>query len=56
MTTAKQTAAISNNVKREVQLIRKAGRKVTATKKAARRFLISTGIYTAQGELQQQFR
>ena len=56
MTTVKQAVKTSKEVKKEVRLIREAGRKVTATKEAARQFLISTGIYTSQGELQPQFR
>ena len=56
MTTVKQTVKTSKEVKQEVRLIREAGRKVTATKEAARQFLVSTGIYTSQGQLQPQFR
>ena len=42
--------------KREVRLLRQAARKVMVSREAALRFLVSTGMYTAQGQLKRQFR
>jgi len=44
------------NVKQEVRQLRKTAQKVAASKESARRFLISTGAYTATGQLKSAFR
>jgi len=46
----------AQNVKREVRQMREAARKVSASKESALQFLVSTGMYTAQGQLKPQFR
>lgn len=46
----------TQDMKREVREIRKTARKIAASKQAARRFLISTGIYSATGQLNPQYR
>jgi hypothetical protein len=55
MTTLKQSSK-TQDVKREVRAIRKTARKIAASKQSARRFLISTGIYSSTGQLKPQFR
>jgi hypothetical protein len=44
------------DVKREVRDIRETARKIGATKASARRFLLSIGMYSANGQLKPQFR
>lgn len=44
------------DIKAEVRRMRVAAKKATASKKAAIRFLASTGMYTATGRLKKQFR
>ena len=44
------------NLKEEARQLRRTAKKIGATKESARRFLISTGIYTASGRLKPQFR
>ena len=46
----------AQNVKQEVRQMRVAARKVASSKESARLFLVSTGMYTAQGQLKPQFR
>jgi len=46
----------TQDMKREVREIRETARKISASKKSARRFLVSTGIYSANGQLKPQFR
>ena len=46
----------TQNMKREVRKIRAAARKIAASKASSRRFLISTGIYSATGRLNPQYR
>jgi hypothetical protein len=46
----------SLDVKAELRRIRFAARKATASKRAAIRFLASTGMYTVTGKLKPQFR
>jgi hypothetical protein len=46
----------TQDVKREVRKIRARARKISASKASARRFLISTGIYSASGRLNPQYR
>lgn len=55
MTTLKSTDK-AQNMKRELRQLRETVRKVAATKESARRFLMSTGIYSASGQLKPQFR
>jgi hypothetical protein len=43
------------DVKKEVQSIRLAAQKAAATKASARQFLLSTGMYTAQGQIKPQY-
>ena len=47
---------VSKVIRAEVRAIRKAFRKVTASKKSALRFLASTGMYDTKGRLKPQFR
>lgn len=44
------------DVKREVRDLRATARKIAASKDSARRFLISTGMYTATGRLKPEYR
>jgi hypothetical protein len=44
------------DIKAEVRRLRIAGKRATSSKKAAIRFLASTGMYTASGNLKPQFR
>ncbi len=46
----------TQDMKREVRDIRETARKISASKESARRFLVSTGIYSANGQLKPQFR
>jgi hypothetical protein len=46
----------TQDMKREVRELRKTARKIAASKQSARRFLISTGIYSASGQLKPQYR
>jgi len=46
----------SQDVKREVRDIREAARKIAASKEAARSFLVSTGMYSANGQIKPQYR
>jgi hypothetical protein len=46
----------SQDMKREVRELRKTARKIASSKQSARRFLISTGIYSASGQLTAQYR
>ena len=55
MTTIKHNGK-PQNLKQEVHQIRETAQKVAATKESARRFLVSTGIYTSGGQLKPQFR
>jgi hypothetical protein len=55
MTTIKP-AIKSLDVKKEVQSIRQAAQKAASSKVSARQFLLSTGMYTAQGQIKPQYR
>ena len=55
MTTLKSNVK-AQDMKRELRQLRQAARKIAATKESARRFLMSTGIYSANGQLKPQFR
>ena len=55
MTTIKQSTK-TLDIKREVQQIRTATQKAAATRKSARDFLVSTGMYTASGQIKAQYR
>lgn len=55
MTTIKQGIK-TQDMKREVREIRATARKIAASKASARRFLISTGIYSSTGQLKPQYR
>ncbi len=55
MTTIKQGIK-SPDVKREVRDIRETARKIAASKETARRFLVSTGMYSANGQIKPQYR
>ena len=55
MTIIKQ-ALKTQDMKREVREIRETARKIAASKKSARRFLISTGMYSANGKIKPQYR
>ena len=46
----------TQDVKREVREIRDTARKIAATKASARRFLISTGMYSASGQIKPEYR
>lgn len=55
MTTIKQDIK-TLDVKREIRDIRETARKIAASKSAARRFLIATGMYSANGQIKPQYR
>lgn len=55
MTTLKHGTK-TQEMKRELRQLRATARKIAATKESARRFLVSTGIYSADGQLKPQFR
>jgi hypothetical protein len=55
MTTIK-SASRELDVKREVRSIRQAAQRAATTKSSARQFLLSTGIYTAQGQIKSNYR
>ena len=40
----------------ELRVMRRAARRIAASKAAARRFLAATGMYTLKGEIKPQFR
>jgi hypothetical protein len=44
------------DIKREVRELRKTARKIAASKQSARRFLISTGMYSADGQIKPEYR
>jgi hypothetical protein len=46
----------TQDIKREVRELRKTARKIAATKQSARRFLTSTGMYSANGQIKPQYR
>ena len=46
----------TQDMKREVREIRETARKIAASKEAARHFLISTGMYSADGQIKPQYR
>jgi hypothetical protein len=46
----------AQDLRREVRQIRAAGRKVASSKASARNFLVSTGMYCANGQIKQQYR
>ena len=55
MTTIKQGIK-TQNVKREVRDIQVTARKIAASKTAARNFLLSTGMYSTNGQIKPQYR
>jgi hypothetical protein len=55
MTTIQQGIR-TNNLKHEVRQLRQAAKRIAASKESARRFLVSTGIYGANGQLKSKFR
>lgn len=55
MTTIQSTSN-SVDVKKEVSALRKVAQKMGTTRKSARQFLLTTGIYTAQGQVKPQYR
>ena len=44
------------NIKDEIRRVRAAAKKATSSRKAAIRFLASTGMYTTSGKLKPRFR
>lgn len=46
----------TTDIKQEIRQLREAARKIASTKETARKFLISTGMYTTAGQLKPQFR
>ena len=46
----------TQDVKREIRGIRATARKIAASKASARRFLISTGMYSTSGQIKPQYR
>jgi len=46
----------AQDLKREIREIRETARKVAASKGSARRFLVSTGMYCANGQIKPQYR
>ena len=55
MTTIKQGIK-SRSLKREVRQIRQTAQRAAVSKESARRFLVSTGVYSAAGRLKPAFR
>jgi hypothetical protein len=55
MTVIKQNLQ-TQDVKREVRIIRAAARKIAANKDSARRFLLATGMYSLNGQIKPQYR
>jgi hypothetical protein len=55
MTTIKQGIK-SSNLKQEVRQIRETAQKAAVSKGSARRFLVSTGVYSSSGQLKPAFR
>jgi hypothetical protein len=55
MTTIKQEIK-RENIRQEIREFRKAAKKIASSKESARRFLISTGIYSATGRLKAAYR
>ena len=55
MTTIKQGIKTSD-LKEEVRQIRETAQKMAVSKESARRFLVSTGVYSANGQLKPAFR
>jgi len=55
MTTIKQGVK-TLDMKREVREIRATARKVAVSKESARRFLASTGMYSANGQIKPEYR
>lgn len=46
----------TQNLRQEVQQLRATAKRLAATKESARRFLISTGMYSTNGEIKPQYR
>jgi len=55
MTTINQSIK-TRSLKREVREIQATARKIAASKVSARRFLISTGMYSSGGRIKPQYR
>jgi hypothetical protein len=55
MTTIKQGIK-SETLKQEVRQIRETAQKAAVSKESARRFLVSTGVYSSSGNLKPAFR
>ena len=55
MTIIKQGAK-TQDIKREVRELQEAARKIAGSKESARRFLVSTGMYSADGQIKPQYR
>jgi hypothetical protein len=55
MTIIKQGIKMQD-MKREVREIREIARKIAVSKASARRFLFSTGMYSANGQIKPQYR
>ena len=50
------TITDSKAIQAEVRQMRRTAKRIAASKSAARRFLVATGMYTLKGELKPQFR
>jgi hypothetical protein len=55
MTVIKQSIK-KQNIKREVRAILQTARKIASSKADARRFLVSTGMYSSNGQIKSQYR
>jgi hypothetical protein len=55
MTTIRQDIK-TQDMRREVRAMRAAARKIAVSKVSARRFLVSTGMYSANGQIKPQYR
>jgi hypothetical protein len=55
MTTIKQPVS-TIDIQAEIRGIRETVKKICSSREAARKFLASTGMYTAAGQLKPQFR
>jgi hypothetical protein len=56
MTVILSNGKAAKELEAEVRQLRRAGKRIAASKAASLRLLAATGMYTAQGKLKRQFR
>jgi len=56
MRSIQEEIEMSKQMKRELRQMREAFKEIASSPESARRFLISTGMYTRSGKLKPQFR